>query len=166
MERLKTIREERKLRQTDIANILGINRSTYTSYEIERDTIPINHLNNLCNYFNISIDYAMGLNKIKQYKNNKLNIDRDLECIRLKELRKNNHLTQIEIANFLNTSRSTWTGYEYGKYQIPTLLLFEISKKYHYSMDYLLGKIDENYLKCKITTNQLTPNHNKNHKIL
>ena len=33
-------------------------------------------------------------------------------------------------------------------------------------MDYLLGKIDENYLKCKITTNQLTPNHNKNHKIL
>ena len=96
MERLKTIREERKLRQTDIANILGINRSTYTSYEIERDTIPINHLNNLCNYFNISIDYAMGLNKIKQYKNNKLNIDRDLECIRLKELRKNNHLTQIE----------------------------------------------------------------------
>lgn len=65
MEHLRNIREERNLRQIDIANILGINRSTYTSYEIERDTIPINHLNNLCNYFDISIDYAMGLSSKK-----------------------------------------------------------------------------------------------------
>jgi len=65
MERVKNIREERNLTQKDIANILGIKRPTYTSYEIERDTIPITHLNNLCNYFNISIDYALGLSKIK-----------------------------------------------------------------------------------------------------
>ena len=144
MEHLRNIREERNLRQIDIANILGINRSTYTSYEIERDTIPINHLNNLCNYFNISIDYAMGLTSKKQYENSKINIDKEILKERLKRCRKENKLTQKEISKILNTSRSTWTGYEYGKFQIPTLLLFELAKRYNYSMDYLFGKIDEN----------------------
>lgn len=147
MEQLRNIREERNLRQTDVANILGINRSTYTSYEIERDTIPINHLNKLCNYFDVSIDFIMGLNKEKKYKNSLPDIDMRKEMQRLKLLRKENKLTQYEIAKILNTSRSTWTGYEYGKYQIPTLLLYEIAKKYEYSMDYILGKIEENKLK-------------------
>ena len=143
MEIVKTIREEQGLNQEDIANILGLKRSTYTSYEIERDTIPINHLNTLCNYFNISIDYALGLSLKKQYKNYRIEIDKTLLCQRLKELRKTNNLTQNKIAKILNISRSTWTGYEYGHYQIPTLLLFEIAKKYNYSIDYLLGKIDK-----------------------
>ena len=98
MENVRNIREERKLRQQDIANVLGINRSTYTSYEIQRDTIPITHLNNLCNYFNISIDYALGLTDKKQYKNIRPEIDKILLCQRLKELRKENKLTQYEIA--------------------------------------------------------------------
>lgn len=143
MERLKNIREEYDLRQEDIAKMLGISRSTFTSYEIERDTIPLKHLNKLCNYFDISIDYALGLSKIKQYKDTKKEINNKLLLKRLKELRINNKLTQLEIAKILNISRSTWTGYEYGKYQIPTLLLYEIAKKYNYSVDYLLGKIDK-----------------------
>jgi len=149
MEQLRNIREERNLRQVDVANILGINRSTYTSYEIERDTIPINHLNKLCNYFAVSIDFVMGLSQTKQYQNSLPNIDNKKQTERLKLLRKENNLTQMEIAKILNTSRSTWTGYEYGKYQIPTLLLYEIAKKYKYSMDYILGKVDENNLKNK-----------------
>ena len=149
MEQLRNIREERNLRQVDVANILGINRSTYTSYEIERDTIPINHLNKLCNYFTVSIDFVMGLSQTKQYQNSLPNIDNKKQTERLKLLRKENNLTQMEIAKILNTSRSTWTGYEYGKYQIPTLLLYEIAKKYKYSMDYILGKVDENNLKNK-----------------
>lgn len=149
MEQLKISREEYNLKQKDIANILGISRSTYSSYEIGRDTIPIKHLNKLCNYFNISIDYALGLTNIKHYKNSSEDIDMSKEKQRLKLLRKNNNLTQNDIAIILNTSRSTWTGYEYGKYQIPTLLLYEIAKRYKYSMDYLLGKIDKNELNSK-----------------
>lgn len=143
MEIVKNLREENKLKQKDIAKILNIQRSTYTSYEIGRDTIPLKHLNKLCNYFNVSLDYTMGLNKNKQYKNSKLEIDKNLLKQRLKELRKDNNLTQKGIANILNISRSTWTGYEYGKFQISTLLLYALAKKYHSSMDYLVGKIDD-----------------------
>lgn len=144
MEKLKILREEAHLRQNDVANIIGIKRATYTSYEIERDTIPIYHLNKLCNYFNVSIDYILGISKNKQYKNSRDEINNDLTLIRIKKLRKDNKLTQQKIANILNISRSTWTGYEYGKFQIPTLILFELAKRYHTSIDYLLGKIDIN----------------------
>ena len=92
MEHLRNIREENNLRQVDIANILGIDRTTYTSYEIERDTIPIKHLNNLCNYFNISIDFAVGLSNKKQYKNSRKEINKTLLKERLKKLRKENNL--------------------------------------------------------------------------
>ncbi len=141
MLKIRNIREDLRLKQNDIALILGIKRSTYSSYEIERDTIPIKHLNKLCNYFNVSLDYVLGLTKIKQYPNIKKSINRDLTKKRLKELRLENKLTQKEIAHILNISRSTWTGYEYGIYQIPTLLLYELAKRYHSSIDYLLGKI-------------------------
>lgn len=140
MEIIKNIREERDLKQSDIAKVIGIERSTYTSYEIGRDTIPLKHLNSLCNYFNISLDYAMGLTTTKRYRNESLDINRELIRTRLKSLRKENKITQESLAKILNTSRSTWTGYESGKFLINTLLLYELSKKYNYSMDYLIGK--------------------------
>lgn len=143
MERIKNLREEKDLVQKDLANILGIDRSTYSSYEIGRDTIPLKHLNTLCNYFDISIDYAMGLTKTTKYKNsfNEINMEKVSE--RLKNIRKENNLTQAHISEILNTSRSTWTGYEGKKFLISTLLLYELSRRYNYSMDYILGKIDK-----------------------
>lgn len=84
MENLRILREEHNLKQEDIANILGIKRPTYTSYEIERDTIPINHLNTLCNYFHISVDYALGLTNKKYYKDMKEDVNKELLCYRLK----------------------------------------------------------------------------------
>lgn len=97
---IKSIREERNLRQIVVAMLLDINNFTYTSYEIERDTILITHLI-------ISIDYAMELTNKKQYKDSKPIINRLLLKERLKDLRKQNKLTQIEITKILNTLRST-----------------------------------------------------------
>jgi transcriptional regulator with XRE-family HTH domain len=142
MNRIKFLREEKDLYQKDVAEILGIDRSTYSSYEIGRDTIPLKHLNTLCNYFDISIDYAMGLTKVPKYNDSKDSIDMEKVSTRLKDIRKENNLTQVAISEILNTSRSTWTGYESKKFLISTLLLYEISRRYNYSMDYILGKID------------------------
>ena len=143
IQNIKLLREDKDLNQKDIAMVLNIDRTTYTSYEIGRDTIPLKHLNTLCNYFDISVDYALGLNKHKNYPKMRPSIDAKLMAERLKELRKEQKLTQMKMAKVLNTSRSTWTGYEYGHYQISTTLLFGLASKYHRSMDYLLGKIDD-----------------------
>ena len=76
--KLKELRTSELLTQKDIANTLSISRSTYKDYELQIKIIPINHLNNICNYFHISIDYLFGLSSIKQYQNQKDNFSYDI----------------------------------------------------------------------------------------
>ena len=69
--KLKEIREEHNLSQEEVATILNIKRSTYGHYETEYQTIPINHLINFCEHFNISIDYIFNFSKNKTIQYNK-----------------------------------------------------------------------------------------------
>ena len=146
--KLKELRTSELLTQKDIANTLSISRSTYKDYELQIKIIPINHLNNICNYFHISIDYLFGLSSIKQYQNQKDNFSYDIFSNRLKELRKEKKLTQENLANLLNTTHSVVSDYENKKKIIATPFLYTICKKYNISADYLLGKInDPKYLR-------------------
>ena len=141
-ERLKGLRERMGKNQIDIANLLKIDRSQYGKYENEYTTIPIKHLNTLCNYFNISLDYIFSLTDNKQYNNSKNDINLLESGKRLKEFRKENKITQTKLADFLTTSFSNVSAYERGINIISTTYLYAICKKYNISADYLLGKID------------------------
>ena len=126
----------------EISNLLKISDSLYSRYEKEEQTIPIIHLNTLCNYFNVSIDYIFEFTNIKKYKNLRDEINIKLSSERLKEIRKENNLTQIKLADILNVDNSMLAKYEKGNYIIATTYLYHICKKYNISADYLLGKID------------------------
>ncbi len=58
--RLKTLRKELKKTQQDIADYLGITRSAYTAYEIDRRSPDHETLSKLANLYNVSIDYLLG----------------------------------------------------------------------------------------------------------
>ena len=141
--RLKCLRERDGLTQTTMGNLLGIDRSQYGKYENEYVTIPVKHLNTLCNYFNVSFDYIFDFTNLKQYKNTSEEIDKLKSALRLKEFRKNHKLTQSKLADFLNTTFSNISSYERGINILSTNYLYAICKKYHISADYLLGKTDE-----------------------
>ena len=144
---LQNIRMEFNLTQEKIANILGIDRRTYNHYETSEKIIPIKHLITLSDYFNVSIDYLLGLTDIKQYKN-VLKADKIVAGIRLKEFRKEKKLTQVKLASILNTAFSSIAFNEKGRNYIATPFLYTICSKYHISSDYLLGKTKEpKYLK-------------------
>ncbi|MCM1053440.1 MAG: helix-turn-helix domain-containing protein [Ruminococcus sp.] len=140
--RIKEIREENNLTQTEIAKLFCISRSTYGMWEQEKDIIPINRLNDFCNYFKISIDYVFNLTNTKSYNNYKDKINNSLSAIRLKEFRKENNLTQVKLAELLNVANGTIANYEIGSYIIATPFLYTICSKYNISSDYLLGKVD------------------------
>ncbi len=139
---LKTLRQLKNYTQQDIANILGIARGLYSQYEIEDKIIPLHQLNKLCEIYNVSIDYCLGLTYEKNYKKNTHSINQELFCKRLKELRKENRITQTELAQTLNTTHSVISSYEHGKTLILTSFLYAICKNYNISADYLLGKTD------------------------
>ena len=59
--------------------------------------------------------------------------------VRLKELRTSELLTQKEIADILNISRSTYKDYELQIKILPIQYLNTICNYFHVSIDYLLG---------------------------
>lgn len=144
-QRLIEIREDLGLKQKDIANILNITQQTYSLWENGAKIIPLKHLNTLCNYYNLSMDYILGIFNIKKYDVINKNLDKKLIGKRLKEFRIGNNITQEELAKILNTTHSTISAYESGKTTILTAFAYEICKRYNISMDYLCGRInDEN----------------------
>ena len=140
---IKKLREEQNKTQQEIASILGIARQTYNHYEIQDSIIPLKHLNNLANYYNVSIDYIFELTKQRKYLNFKKEINIDLSKERLKSFRKEQKLTQVKLANILNTFHTVIVDYEHGKNLIATPFLYTICKKYNISADYLLGKTND-----------------------
>ncbi len=67
--RLRDLREDRDLLQTDIAEVLGISQTVYSRYERGFQTIPIPHLLRLADFYGTSTDYILGrTNVIEPYK--------------------------------------------------------------------------------------------------
>lgn len=64
MNRLKLLRENNDLRQSDIANLLNISSVAYSYYENEKRDIPTNILKTLADYYKVSIDYILGKSDI------------------------------------------------------------------------------------------------------
>lgn len=139
-QKLIEIREDFNLKQKDIANILNITQQSYSLWENGTKIIPLKHLNSLCNYYNVSMDYMLGLFNTRHYDVFNKNLDKKIIGKRLKEFRLDNNVTQMELAKLLNTTHSTISAYESGKTTILTAFAYEICKKYNISMDYLCGR--------------------------
>ena len=139
-QRLVETREDFNLKQKDIANILNITQQSYSLWENGTKIIPLKHLNSLCNYYNVSMDYVLGLSNTRHYDVINTDINKSLIGKRLREFRIENNITQTELAKLLNTTHSTISAYESGKTTILTAFAYEICKRYNISMDYLCGR--------------------------
>lgn len=58
--RLKYYRKDNKKTQEDMAKFLGIQRSTYGEYERGKIMPPMDKIQKLADYFNVSVDYLLG----------------------------------------------------------------------------------------------------------
>lgn len=64
--RLKDLREDRDIKQSDIAKLLHIKQNTYSQYENEQRQIPISMLIILARFYGVSVDYILGLTDVKK----------------------------------------------------------------------------------------------------
>lgn len=62
--RLKEIRQEKKLSQTDIAKALGVTRQAISLYEKGDRELKLETWQKLADYFNVSVPYLQGLDQI------------------------------------------------------------------------------------------------------
>jgi len=61
MLRLRYLRKERKLTQTQVAKILNVSQETYSRYENKVIKIPLDSLTVLAEFYETSTDYLLGI---------------------------------------------------------------------------------------------------------
>ena len=60
-DKIKNLREDHDLSQSQLAEILGTSQTVYSRYERNERSLPITTLKKLCDYYKISADYILGL---------------------------------------------------------------------------------------------------------
>ncbi len=63
---------------------------------------------------------------------------------RLKDLREDKDLTQSVVAKIINISQTNYSKYELGKINIPIETLVKLADFYNTSIDYLIGRTNNN----------------------
>ena len=58
--RIRDLREDADMTQTEIAEILNISQRTYSRYENDERAIPVEILSQLADFHKTSIDYLIG----------------------------------------------------------------------------------------------------------
>ena len=112
--RLKDIRENNDLKQKDIAKILNVSRPNYTGWKTKEKIIPLIKLNDFCNYFNVNIDYVIGLTNKLITINKEITLDK--------------------------TTHSVISAYENGHTLILTAFLINLCKVYSLSADSICNR--------------------------
>ena len=69
-ERLKELREARKMSQEEIADILGVKRQIISYYETDTRRPNVNDLIKLAQTFETTVDYLLGLSDVKTTETN------------------------------------------------------------------------------------------------
>lgn len=59
-QRLRDLREDKDLKQVQIAEVLGIRQTVYSRYERGFQTIPVEHLLKLADFYQVSTDFILG----------------------------------------------------------------------------------------------------------
>lgn len=95
-QRLRDIREDNDLTQTQIAKVLGISQQYYAEYEGGKREMPMRHFSTLARYYDISLDYLAGLTDIPRTIDGKpLAVNKSITI----NQSGNGHFGQIHIKN-------------------------------------------------------------------
>ena len=60
-DRIRNLREERVIKQREVAEYLQVHQTTYSDYEIGNLNVPVEVLIKLAKFYKTSVDYLVGL---------------------------------------------------------------------------------------------------------
>lgn len=65
IKRIHHLRKENAYNQSSVANILGVAQTTYSDYENGNLRIPVEHILELAQFYNVDMNYICGVSDIK-----------------------------------------------------------------------------------------------------
>ena len=60
-QRIRNLREDHDIKQRQLADYLSCSQQVYSNYELGQRDIPTDVLIKLSNFYNVSVDYLLGL---------------------------------------------------------------------------------------------------------
>lgn len=149
--RFREIRDEYELKQNDVADKMKISRGAYVNIEAETANIKLKDFLTYCNEMNFTMDYVANLDSLNRMLFiKKIDfIDKNILSERLTILEKENHKQAKDIAFELGIHKSTYSEYKNpkSKNMIQTLMLKQLAQNYDYSIDWLVGRSEQKYIK-------------------
>ena len=128
--------------QIELGFIFGVSGKTVSGWETATDPIPFNKLIRFSNLYHYSLDFIVGLTRHNINYNVQIKPDKVKIGNQLKKLRNSFNLSQQKFAEKCGLSQTTYSHYETGLNLITTTAIFSICKTYNISMDYLVGRTD------------------------
>ena len=65
-DRIRALREDSDMTQTQIAQMLKVGQKTYSDYELGKTRIPVDSLILLAKFYDVSMDYISGISDTKE----------------------------------------------------------------------------------------------------
>ncbi len=142
--RLKELRIAQKLYQKDIADILGVDRTTYTKYESGASEPDIATLIQLADFFGVTVDYLISHeeNVVSEMSTMEINTIGK----RIKGIRERQNLSLDDLAEKLNMSPHQLFCYEYNMATPDEQTIERIAKILKINKSCLLGSWEKDVL--------------------
>ena len=106
-DKLRYYRYQNNLFQSDVAEYVGMDRGTYSSYEeYERDYYPIENMQKIAKQFRVPVTELLDDYNLFLYNG---------QGQQVKKIRKSLHLTQAEFAKIMNVQTGMVKRWEQGK---------------------------------------------------
>lgn len=151
---MRELRLENGLRQKDVAEKIGVCTASYGFYENWINKPDPETLVKLANLYNVSVDYLLGLtddfgtrsaapmSDTYSTEEQQVSVDTNFS-LKLKELRQEKELTQIDIAKGINTSQRNISRWENGENEPTSSFVVKLAEYFNVTTDYLLGLEDD-----------------------
>ena len=138
-DRIKEIRKDKDLTQTDIANKLGIKLFTYSKYEININIPSLEIVYNISKLFGLNIDYVIGLTETR-IKTNYKSFNKVLIANNLRALRDSKKLSRQQLAMKLGVTQSCIHRYENALSNPSLPIVYKYTKIFNISFNDLCSK--------------------------
>lgn len=162
------MRSKFNLTQKDIAQVVGVNVSTYKHYELGDRCTPLAVIRDLANFYKISTDYffenmpelstkeeleisrrafdvsqnkSQMIGNIKNFDEGMAKLEEKVQArarLRVKHYRLDNKKSQQEVADYLGIDISTYNKYEKGSRKLNNEVVRKIAEYYNIKVSDIL----------------------------